>query len=297
MRRLASAYGQAVAAHRRARERLDLARRALAALEPVAPSTADLVAGLAGLGGRLAATPGSSRPTDTPVCVRIGEATTLDGGFPVLVPLGGGCHLTVDADARDPRVGELLRMVLFRLLAAVPAGSARVAGMDPEAFGAAFLPLRPLRDAGVLHPTATTTAEVAALLDTAERHAHAARRAAPAERELLVLVAAAAPPPRELARLAALTHAGPSAAVCVLLAGYPPAGSVDSPSLGAATAVRLHHRYARVGDPPGHPFSADGSGLAAPVVLDGDPPPADVAALAGRLSPASAARAGYDGTG
>ncbi|MBL6280558.1 cell division protein FtsK, partial [Micromonospora fiedleri] len=38
--------------------------------------------------------------------------------------------------------------------------------------------------------------------------------------------------------------------------------------------------YARVGDPPHAPFSADGSGLAVPARLDGDPPPASVAALA-----------------
>ncbi|WP_425463556.1 FtsK/SpoIIIE domain-containing protein [Micromonospora olivasterospora] len=286
--RLASAYGQAVTAHRLARERLDLARRLLAALGPAAPSATELVARLARLGGRLAAPASGATPaTEDPVPVRIGEATTLDGGFPVLVPLGGGCHLTVDADARDLRVGELLRTVVLRLLAAAPAGTVRVAGIDTVAFGATFLPLRPLLDAGVLRPAATTVADVAALLDEAERHARAAQQAAPADRELLVLVAAAAPPPREAARLAALTHAGASAAVCVLLAGHPPAGPGEAPPSGAATAVRLLQRYAHVGDPPGHPFSADGSGLAAPVVLDGDLPPDTVAALAARLGPAA----------
>ncbi|EWM68595.1 LOW QUALITY PROTEIN: cell division protein FtsK/SpoIIIE, partial [Micromonospora sp. M42] len=39
-----------------------------------------------------------------------------------------------------------------------------------------------------------------------------------------------------------------------------------------------------VGDPPGRPFSADGSGLAAPVVLDGDPSHAAVTALARRYA-------------
>ncbi|MFG1950846.1 FtsK/SpoIIIE domain-containing protein [Micromonospora sp. NPDC048830] len=313
MGRLAAAYGQAVTAHRHARERLDLARRLLTALGPTAPSAADLVARLARLAGRLAApAPGTTPATDAPVAVRIGEATTLDGGFPVLVPLGGGCHLTVDADARDPRVGELLRAVVLRLLAAAPAGTVRVAGIDTVAFGATFLPLRPLLDARVLRPTATTAAEVSALLDEAERHARAAQQAAPADRELLVLVAASAPPPREAARLAALTHAGASAAVCVLLAGHPPAGHPpaghppaghppaghppaghppsgpgDAPPLGAATAVRLLQRYARVGDPPGYPFSADGTGLAAPVVLDGDLPPDTAAALAARLGSAT----------
>ncbi|MFC8850594.1 MULTISPECIES: FtsK/SpoIIIE domain-containing protein [unclassified Micromonospora] len=300
MGRLASAYGQAVAAHRQARERLDRARRPLGAPGPAAPTAADVVARLATVGGRLAApAPGVTALTDAPAPIRVGEATTLDGGFPVLVPLGGGCHLTVDADARDPRVGELLRAVVLRLLATAPPGTVRVAGIDTVAFGATFLPLRPLLDAGVLAPTATTAAEVAALLDEAERHARAAQEAAPAARELLVLVAAASPGPRELARLAALTHAGASAAVCVLLAGHRSAAAHQSttgqqgaagsaaPPPGAATALRLMQRYAHVGDPPGHPFSADGSGLAAPVVLDGDLPPATVAALAAHLAPAA----------
>ncbi|WP_043329550.1 FtsK/SpoIIIE domain-containing protein, partial [Micromonospora sp. M42] len=42
--------------------------------------------------------------------------------------------------------------------------------------------------------------------------------------------------------------------------------------------------YTLVGDPPGRPFSADGSGLAAPVVLDGDPSHAAVTALARRYA-------------
>ncbi|MGC4805847.1 FtsK/SpoIIIE domain-containing protein [Micromonospora sp. DT233] len=291
MGRLSAAYTQAVTAHRQARDRLDRARQALGAPPPAVAGPAEVVARLARLGGRLATpTPGATPLTDTPAGVRVGEARTLDGRFPVLVPLGGGCHLTIDADARDLRVGELLRALVLRLLATAPPGTVRVAGIDTVAFGATFLPLRPLLDAGVLAPTATTAAEVTALLDAAERHARTAQQATGADRELLVLVAAAAPAPRELARLAALTHAGPSAAICVLLAGHPPATPAtapDAPRLGAATALRLQHRYAHVGDPPGHPFSADGSGLAAPVVLDGDLPPATVAALAGHLGPAA----------
>ncbi|MEU2610879.1 FtsK/SpoIIIE domain-containing protein [Micromonospora sp. NPDC007271] len=289
MGRLATAYGQAVALHRQALRRWEAARRALAAAGPVAPGSPELVARLARLGAALAApAPGAARPAATPVPVRLGEATTLDGGFPVLVPLSGGTHLAVDADARDPRVGELLRNLVVRLLAAAPAGTVRVAGLDPAAFGAAFLPLRPLLDAGVLAPAATTAAEITALLDEAERHARDAQRTARGDEELLLLVAASAPPPRELARLAALTHAGPGAAVCVLLAGYRAAGPGDPPPpLGATTQLRLNDRYALVGDPPGQPFSADGTGLAAPVVLDGDPSHATVTGLAGRLGPAT----------
>ncbi|SCG63727.1 FtsK/SpoIIIE family protein [Micromonospora inositola] len=287
--RLAAAYGQAVAAHREAVRRWENGRRALAAAGPPAPDNAELVARLARVGADLAGPPhGAADLTAAPVPVRVGEATTLDGGFPVLLPLAGGAHLAVDCDARDPRVGELLRAVVVRLLAAAPAGAVRVAGIDTVAFGAAFVPLRPLLDAGVLAPPATTAADVAALLDEAERHARTAQHAGPVDRELLLLVAASAPPPRELARLAALTHAGPAAAVCVLLAGHPPAGPGDAPPpLGAATQLRLNERYALVGDPPGQPFSADGSGLAAAVLLDGDPPAASVAALGARLAAAT----------
>ncbi|MFI2647079.1 FtsK/SpoIIIE domain-containing protein [Micromonospora fulviviridis] len=288
MGRLATAYRQAVALHREALRRWEAARRALAAAGPAPVGSPELVARLARLGGELAGpVPGTARAATHPVPVRLGEATTVDGGFPVLVPLGAGAHLAVDTDARDTRVGELLRALVVRLLAAAPAGTVRVAGIDPAAFGATFLPLRPLLDAGVLAPAATTVAETAALLDAAERHARDAQGAPPEDRELLLVVAASAPPPRELARLAALTHAGPAAAVCVLLAGHPAAGPGEAPPLGATTQLRLNERYALVGDPPGRPFSADGSGLAAPVVLDGDPAHATVTALAGQLAEAT----------
>lgn len=289
MGRLATAYGQALALHRQALRRWEAVRRSVAAAGPPAPGSPELVARLARLGAALAApAPGTARPVATAVPVRVGDASTFDGGFPVLVPLAGGHHLAVDVDARDPRVGELLRAVVTQLLAAAPAGAVRVAGIDPAAFGAAFLPLRPLLDAGVLGPTATTAAEVAALLDDAERHARAAQHAARDDQELLLLVAASAPAPRELARLAALTHAGAAAAVCVLLAGYPAAGPGEvPPPLGATTQLRLGERYALVGDPPGHPYSGDGAGLAAPVVLDGDPSHATVTGLARWLAAAT----------
>ncbi|WP_406071616.1 FtsK/SpoIIIE domain-containing protein [Micromonospora sp. NBC_01638] len=291
MGRLASAYGQAVNSHRAARAHLDTARSALGtAPTVVAPVGADeLVARLARLGGTLATpAPGATPLTDEPAAVRIGEASTSDGGFPVLVPLGGGHHLALDTDARDPQVAGLLRALVLRLVATAPPGQVRVAGLDTAALGATFGPLRPLLDAGVLDPPATGEAEVAALLDAAEQHARAAQHGQPAARHLLVVVATAAPPPRELARLAALTHAGPAAAVCVLLAGHPPRlPGETAPPLGDTTAVRLQQGYAHVGDPPGLPFSADGSGLAAPVLLDGDPPPASVRALAEHLGAAT----------
>ncbi|MEU1646978.1 FtsK/SpoIIIE domain-containing protein [Micromonospora zamorensis] len=291
MGRLASAYGQAVNSHRAARAHLDAARNALGtAPAAVAPVGVDaLVTRLARLGGALATpAPGATPLTDEPAAVRIGEASISDVGFPVLVPLGGGHHLALDTDARDPRVAGLLRALVLRLVATAPPGQVRVAGIDTAALGATFGPLRPLLDAGVLDPPATSEAEVAALLDAAEQHARAAQHGQPADRHLLVVVATAAPPPRELARLAALTHAGPAAAVCVLLTGHPSrVPGETAPPLGGTTAIRLHQGYAQVGDPPGIPFSADGSGLAAPVVLDGDPPAASVRALAEHLGAAT----------
>ncbi|MBO4208762.1 FtsK/SpoIIIE domain-containing protein [Micromonospora echinofusca] len=290
MGRLATTYGQAVAAHRQAREHLDTVRRLLAGPSgPVGPDAAtDLADRLARLGDAIAAPPpGALDLTRAPVPVRLGEATGPHGGFPAVVPLAGGNHLAVGSDARDPRVAALLRALTLRLLAMAPAGAVRILALDHAALGATFLPLRPLVDAGVLAPPATNDDEVAGVLDEAERHARAAQQAAGGE--LLLLVAASAPQGRDLHRLAALTHAGSAAAVCVLLAGYPvaPTGPVAPPPLGATTRVRLDHWYAFVGDPPGHPFSADGTGLAAPVQLDGDPPERTVAALAEHLAAAS----------
>ncbi|MET8199306.1 FtsK/SpoIIIE domain-containing protein [Micromonospora taraxaci] len=291
MGRLASAYGQAVNSHRAARAHLDNARNALGTAAAAVGSTAvdDLVTRLARLGGTLATpAPGVTPLTDAPAAVRIGAASTPDGDFPVLVPLGGGHHLAIDTDARSPLVAGLLRALVLRLVATAPPGQVRVVGIDTAALGATFGPLRPLLDAGVLDPPATSEAEVTALLDAAEQHARAAQHGPPTTRHLLVVVATAAPPPRELARLAALTHAGPAAAVCVLLTGHPSRlPGETAPPLGGTTAIRLDQGYAHVGDPPGVPFSADGSGLAAPVLLDGDPPPASVRALAEHLGAAT----------
>ncbi|MER7443033.1 FtsK/SpoIIIE domain-containing protein [Micromonospora avicenniae] len=283
MGRLAPAYRQAVAAHHAARAHLDAARHALRAVPvPAAPpGVGELVGRLNEVGDALA----GATPTDRAVAIRLGEASTPEGAFPALVPLGGGHHLAIDTDARDPRVAGLLRSLVLRLLAAAPAGEVRVVGIDTAASTATFGPLRPLVDVGVLAPPATTDAEVTALLDAAERHVRTARHAPGGG--LLVVVAAGAPP-RELARLAALTHAGAQGAVCVLAAGHPPRSAGEPPpSLGSTTVVRMTERYAYVGDPPGTPFSDDDGGLAAPVRLDDDPAAASVRALAERLAAAA----------
>ncbi|GAB3810875.1 FtsK/SpoIIIE domain-containing protein [Micromonospora zhanjiangensis] len=182
---------------------------------------------------------------------------------------------------------------MVRLLAAAPAGTVRVLTADTAALGGTFLPLRPLVAAGVLAEPATSDDAVAALLDEAEEHVRAAQDdRTTAGRELLVLVAASAPTGRDLARLAALTHAGPTARVCVVLAGYPPPGpGVRPPALGATTPVRFDGGYAHIGEPAGERYSADGTGLPAPVRLDGDPPDDVIVQLANALGE-TARRAG-----
>jgi hypothetical protein len=181
-------------------------------------------------------------------------------------------------------VAALLRRLIVRLLAAAPPGTVRVVTADTAALGGTFRPLRPLVEAGVLPEPATAEPAVSAVLDTAEEHARAAQQDGRAADELLLLVAASAPRGSDLARLAALTHAGAPAGVCVIVAGYPPASvGLTSPQLGATTQVRLDDGYAWVGDPPGAAYSGDGTGLAAPVRLDGDPPAALVTRLAAEL--------------
>lgn len=159
--------------------------------------------------------------------------------------------------------------------------------LDTTSMGATFLPLRPLVEAGVLAAPAATDAEAKERLDDADQHVRAAQaRTGGQAAELLVVVAGALPDGRsELMRLAALTHAGAAARVCVIIAGYPPSSTtgMQPPSLGATTQIRLDGNRGWVGDPPGQPFSSDGSGLAAPVALDGDPPARVVEALASRL--------------
>jgi hypothetical protein len=226
--------------------------------------------------------PGGVASADTPALVRLGEAGIPSAGaFPALVPLLGGAHLVIDTDARDPRVAGLLRSLVLRLVAACPAGSLRVATTDQAALGATFLPLRPLLDAGVIRAPVTSGEPVRLLLDEAEAHVRSAQ-AARGDGSWLLLVAASVPEDRaELGRLAALTHAGAPARVCLIAAGWPKSTyGMEPPPLGAVTRVRMDGAWARVGDPPGAAFGTDGRGLAAPVALDPDPNPAVVAQVA-----------------
>ncbi|WP_326556824.1 FtsK/SpoIIIE domain-containing protein [Micromonospora sp. NBC_01796] len=286
MGRLAVTYGRAVAAHRQARAHLDAARRGLAGVTapPPPPETGDMVQRLRRVGEALSAVSAGPEFPGRPVPIRVGEAATSDGGFPVVVPLVGGAHLAIDTDARDPRTGAALRSLVIRLLMAAPAGSVRVVAIDNAALGATFLPLRPLVDAGVLSPPATSDGEIQALLTGAEQHARASHSDPNGRDRLLLVVAASMPEGRaELTRLAALTHAGPAAGVCVLAAGYPPRSTgLEPPPFGNTTRVTRDSDYAWVGDPPWWPYSGDGTGLVVPVLLDGDPPAGTIAAVAER---------------
>jgi DNA segregation ATPase FtsK/SpoIIIE, S-DNA-T family len=314
--RLASAYRRAVAAHREAVAHAQAARPALGASPAVPPSLAgpssavpppalppspgpagatlpEVVEGLGRAAARLAPgwlgddlTRGSTPARRTgdpavPVHVRAGTAEPLPGlAFPALVPVLGGNHLAIDAEARDPRVAALLRSLVVRLLGAFPAGTLRVLAADPMALGATFHPLRPLVAAGALSRAASTEDEVRHLLDDAERHVRSGE-----ESDGWLLVVVTSLPRVDLARFVALTHAGPAGRVCVVLAGYPlTSPGAPPPPLGAATLVRRDGDQAWFSDPPGEPFSADGRGLAAPVTLDGDPSSTVVEALAADLA-------------
>jgi S-DNA-T family DNA segregation ATPase FtsK/SpoIIIE len=246
------------------------------------------------------------RDADGPVLVRVGEARPVaerpEARWPALVPLLGAGHLTVDADTRDPAVAGLLRGVLLRLLAGTPAGSLRVLTADPAAVGATFGPFQPLVEAEAVEAPVTDAEGFRGLLDAAERHLRAVQAARNDGRDTdrfpyLLLVAGSVPADgrAELARLAALAHAGPDARLHLVIAGYPPpdhTGTTAVPPLPRAVAVTVDGTGpARLADPPGaRPCSA--GGLAAPVHLDPAPPDELIGhvsrALAGRLRAAGA---------
>lgn len=105
------------------RRQYELADRLRSAAAVLAPGWAG-----APLNTVTGATPSGEEP---PPYVRVGTAAPLeDARFPALVPLLGTGHLTIDNDARDPRVAGLLRAVLLRLLAATPAGCLLVRAID-----------------------------------------------------------------------------------------------------------------------------------------------------------------------
>lgn len=306
-----SIFGRAVAAHRKARGLEQAARTVLDRAErtgslpggPVAddrpepvgpPGLADLVRRLAEAGDAL--TPGwwtaswDAPPSDRGFgldgapgrwsLVRIGAGPVHDG-FPVVVPFVGAGHLALDVDAADVRVAGFLRGVLLRVLAAMPAGSVRVLGVDGAGLGGTFAPLRPLIGAGLMSEPATDLAGLRSVLTEAEQRIRQVQIGADAG-PLLVVAVAALPPggQHELDRLAVLARAGVEGGVHLLLAGHP-----DPARLADTTAITRRGEAFSVGEPPGsQAFSAGGTGLAVPTVLDTGPPGRLLAAVCGRIA-------------
>jgi DNA segregation ATPase FtsK/SpoIIIE, S-DNA-T family len=305
-----SIFGRAVAAHRQARGLEQAARvllhdaersGVLPGAEPPSgpaddgpPGLADLVHRLAQAGDAL--TPGwwtaswDAPPSDRGFgqdgapgrwsLVRIGAAPVGDG-FPVVVPFVGAGHLALDLDGGDVRVAGFLRGVLLRVLAAMPAGSVRVLPVDGAGLGGTFAPLRPLIGAGLMSEPATDLAGLRAVLAEAEQRIRQVQVGADAG-PLLVLAVAALPPggQHELDRLSVLARAGVEGGVHLLVAGHPnPARLADS------TAITRAGEAFQIGEPPGSQrFSAAGTGLAVPVVLDTGPPGRLLAAVCGRIA-------------
>ncbi len=258
------------------REQHDLADQLRAAADALTPGW---------LGGQL-----DARFEDTPLggetvpaFVRIGIAQPLDDArFPAIVPLLGTGHLTVDADARDPRVAGMLRAVLLRLLAAAPAGSLLVRGVDAAGAGMVFAPFAALADAGLMPPPVTDRVGLRAVLAEAEQWVRPARPAAARhtrrDRTLLVVIASLPEltEAADLARIGALAQHGPEAGLHLIVAGWPPppltAETTQHP-LPRATMIALRNPHALVSDPPGATFAdPPAAGLNAPVFLDDDPP-------------------------
>ncbi|HEY6595755.1 MAG TPA: FtsK/SpoIIIE domain-containing protein [Asanoa sp.] len=258
------------------RAQYDLAERLRAAAEELTPGW---------LGGRL-----DARFADTPLggpglpaFVRIGTAQPLDDArFPVIVPLLGTGHLTIDGDARDLRAAGVLRAVVLRLLAAAPAGSLLVRAVDAAGAGTVFAPFASLADAGLMPPPAIDRAGLRSVLAEAEAWVRPARPSTTrhTRRDRTLLLAIASLPElteaADLARIAALAQHGPEAGLHLIVAGWPPppltADTTRQP-LPRATMVALRNPHALVGDPPGGSFATPpAAGLNAPVFLDDDPP-------------------------
>ncbi|MEW2379381.1 FtsK/SpoIIIE domain-containing protein [Micromonospora sp. NPDC047812] len=223
-----------------------------------------------------------------PPFVRVGTAAPLDDArFPALVPLLGTGHLSVDVDARDPRVAGLLRSVLLRLLAATPAGALLARAVD--ATGTALAPFTPLADAGLLPPPAVDVAGLRAVLTEAEQWVAPGTSGRRRHDRTLLLVIAALPESTgatDLARIEALAEPGRSAGLHLVVAGWPPAG--DREPLPQATTLAVRTAYALLGDPPGGSFAGPGAeppgGLNSPVFIEADPPAELVDAVCRRLA-------------
>jgi hypothetical protein len=225
-----------------------------------------------------------------PTFVRIGQAHPLDDArFPVVVPLLRAGHVAIDADARDNRVAGLLRSLVLRLLASSPPGSVRIRTIDAADVGGTFG-----RFTGIdtIMPRAVADADgLRVVLDEGERWL--TTRSNDGMGPTLLIVIASLPElteGRDLARIAALAHAGPAGRLHLVAAGWPPppltAETTQAP-LPHATQIAIRNPHAWVGDPPGATFSGTGIGpsrLNAPVFLDADPPADLIQAVCAQLA-------------
>ncbi|MEH1013747.1 FtsK/SpoIIIE domain-containing protein [Micromonospora sp. CPCC 206060] len=288
--RAAALHRQASALVAAASATLDATRPALAdqvrqhqIAERLRVAAAMLVPGWAGTDLREVASALLPAGQEPPSFVRVGVARPLDDAwFPAIVPLLNSGHLTIDADARDPRVAGLLRAVLLRLLASAPAGSLLVRAVQGSGTTEVFAPFATLADAGLLPPPATDHAGLRAVLTEAEqwvRPGAAGRR--PAHDRIMLLVVAALPEltePADLERISALAEHGPAAGLHLVVAGWPPpplTPELTRPPLAYATPVTMRNPYALIGNPPGTMLGVPGSGpttgLNCPVFVDADP--------------------------
>lgn len=289
---------QAAALHRQAAATVAAAAGALERFQPAPPDLREqhelaerLRAAAAALVPGWLGAPLDAQSEDTPLggprlpqFVRVGMAQPLDDArFPAVVPLLGTGHLTVDADARDPRVAGLLRALLLRLLAATPAGSLLVRAVDAAGAGLVFGPFAALADAGLMPPPVTDRSGLRAVLAEAEQWVRPARpvTARHSRRERTLLLAVASLPEltegADLARIAALAQHGPEAGLHLIVAGWPPPPLTEDttqPPLPRTTMITLRNPHAIIGDPPAARYgsSVEHKGLNAPVFLDEDPP-------------------------
>jgi len=274
-------------------QRQDAEQRDLA--ERLRALAAELAPGWLGLPLRPAAASHPLGAHDTPRFVRVGTAQPLDDTvFPVVIPLLDAGHLTIDADARDPRVAGALRALLLRLLAATPAGRLLVRIVDAGG-GGLFAGFAPLADAGLMPPPVTDRPGLRWLLAEAEQWVRAnSPPIKPRHRNRLLLIVVASLPEltdgADLARLASLAQSGPAAGLHLVVAGWPPpplTAETTQERLPFATAIAVRNPYSVVAGPPDAAFGQETPVLNAPVFLDDDPP----AELVDRVSRELAAQA------
>ncbi|WBB66033.1 FtsK/SpoIIIE domain-containing protein [Micromonospora sp. WMMD812] len=226
-----------------------------------------------------------------PPFVRVGTAAPLDDArFPALVPLLGSGHLSIDTDARDPRVAGLLRAVLLRSLGATPAGALLVRAVD--ATGTTLAPFAALADAGLLPPPAVDVPGLRAVLTEAEQWVAPGASGRRRHDRTLLLVVAVLPESTgltDLARIEALAEQGPSAGLHLVVAGWAGPGPYGGrPPLPRATTLAMRNAYALLGDPPDASFGSPGAdppaGLNSPVLVEADPPVELVGTVCRRLA-------------